>query len=47
MTPEANKSSNTADKIKSVKAAWGKAPAGLKKDASQQHFQTAEMAHAA
>jgi hypothetical protein len=44
MTPEVNK---TADKMKSVKAAWDKAPAGPKKDAALKHYEAAEKAHAA
>ncbi len=44
MTPEQNK---TADKMKSVKAAWDKAPAGPKKDAALKHYQAAEKAHTA
>ncbi|TCM76779.1 hypothetical protein [Rhodovulum steppense] len=41
MTPE---QTNTADKMKSVKAAWDKAPAGPKKDAALKHYQAAEKA---
>lgn len=33
-----------AEKLKSVKAAWDKAPAGPKKDASLKHYQAAEKA---
>lgn len=44
MTPEQNK---TADKMKSVKAAWDKAPSGPKKDAALKHYQAAEQAHTA
>ena len=44
MTPEQNK---TAEKMKSVKAAWDKAPAGPKKDAALKHYQAAEKAHTA
>lgn len=33
--------------MKSVKAAWDKAPAGPKKDASLKHYQAAEKAHTA
>lgn len=32
-------------KMKSVKAAWDKAPAGVKKDASFKHYSAAEKAH--
>ncbi len=39
--------SKTSDKMKSVKAAWDKAPAGPKKDASLKHYQAAEKSHAA
>lgn len=42
MTPEQNK---TAEKMKSVKAAWDKAPAGPKKDAALKHYQAAEKAN--
>jgi hypothetical protein len=45
MTPETNKSTNVADKMKSVKAAWDKAPSGPKKDAALKHYQAAEKAH--
>jgi hypothetical protein len=44
MTPEQTK---TADKMKSVKATWDKAPAGPKKDAALKHYQAAEKAHTA
>lgn len=37
----------TADKMKSVKAAWDKAPAGPKKDAALVHYQAAEKAQTA
>jgi hypothetical protein len=37
----------TADKMRSVKAAWDKAPAGPKKDAALKHFQAAEKADTA
>ena len=47
MTPEATKSAPAADKIKSGKAAWDKAPAGPKKDAALKHHQAAEKAHTA
>jgi hypothetical protein len=39
-TPE----QNTADKMKSVKAAWDKAPAGPKKEAALKHYQAAQKA---
>lgn len=38
---------NTAERMKSVKAAWDKAPAGPKKDAALKHYQAAEKAHSA
>ena len=38
---------NTADKMKAVKAAWDKAPAGPKKDAALKHYQAAEKAQTA
>lgn len=44
MTPEQNK---TAEKMKSVKAAWDKAPSGPKKDAALKHYQAAEKANIA
>lgn len=44
MTPDMNK---TAKKMKTVKAAWNKAPAGAKKDASLKHFEAAQKSHAA
>ncbi|KPQ05630.1 MAG: hypothetical protein HLUCCA12_14665 [Rhodobacteraceae bacterium HLUCCA12] len=37
----------TNEKMKSVKAAWDKAPAGPKKDAALKHYQAAEKAMAA
>lgn len=47
MTPDTNKSTNVADKMKTVKAAWDKAPSGSKKDAALKHYQAAEKAHTA
>lgn len=44
MTSEQNK---TVDKMKSVKAAWDKAPAGPKKDEALKHYEAAEKAHTA
>ncbi len=44
MIPEQNA---TAEKMKSVKAAWDKAPSGPKKDAALKHYQAAEKAHTA
>jgi len=44
MTPNATK---TADKMKSVKAAWDKAPAGPKKEAALKHYKAAEKANTA
>jgi hypothetical protein len=44
MTPDTSK---TAEKMKSVKAAWDKAPSGPKKDAAHKHYQAAEKAHTA
>jgi hypothetical protein len=37
----------SAEKMKTVKAAWDKAPAGPKKDAALKHYQAAEKAHTA
>lgn len=39
--------SSTNDKMKSVKAAWDKAPAGPKKDAALTHYKAAEKAQTA
>ena len=47
MTPETNKSTNVADKMKTVKAAWDKSPSGPKKEAAHKHYQAAETAHTA
>jgi len=44
MTPEQTK---TAEKMKSVKAAWDKAPSGPKNDAALRHYKTAEKAQTA
>ncbi|MCV2864386.1 hypothetical protein [Defluviimonas sp. WL0075] len=44
MTPETNKLTNVADKIKTVNAAWDKAPSGTKKDAALKHRQADETA---
>jgi hypothetical protein len=38
---------STADKMKTVKAAWDKAPAGSKKDTALTHYQAAEKAQTA
>lgn len=38
---------STNEKIKSVKAAWDKAPAGPKKDAALTHYKAAEKSHSA
>lgn len=38
---------NTAERMKAVKAAWDKAPAGPKKDTALRHYQAAEKAQAA
>jgi hypothetical protein len=45
-TPQ-TKTSAAADKMKTVKAAWDKAPSGPKKDAALKHYQAAEKAHTA
>lgn len=44
MTPDQNK---TADKMKSVKAAWDKASSGPKNDAALKHYRAAEKAYTA
>jgi len=36
---------NTAERMKTVKAAWDKAPAGPKKDAALKHYRAAEKAN--
>ncbi len=41
MTPQ----TNAAEKMKTVKAAWDKAPSGAKKDSALKHYQAAEKAH--
>jgi hypothetical protein len=38
---------NAESKMKTVKAAWDKEPAGAKKDASFKHYSAAEKAHKA
>lgn len=38
---------STTDKMKSVKDAWDKAPAGPKKDTALTHYQAAEKAQTA
>lgn len=47
MTSETDKSTSVAEKMKTVKAAWDKAPSGPKKDEALKHYQAAEKAHAA
>jgi hypothetical protein len=42
-----NKSTNTADKMKSVKAVWDKTPSGPKKDTARKHYDAAEKTHTA
>ena len=44
MTPDHNQ---TAEKMKSVKAAWDKTPTGPKKDAALKYYSAAEKALAA
>jgi hypothetical protein len=44
---ESTNMSTTAEKMKTVKAAWDKAPSGPKKDASLKHYQAAEKAQTA
>jgi len=44
---ESTNMSAAAEKMKTVKAAWDKAPSGPKKDASLKHYQAAEKAHTA
>jgi len=38
---------NTAEKMRTAKAAWDIAPIGAKKDAALRHYQAAEKAQAA
>ncbi|KIN71898.1 hypothetical protein [Sulfitobacter guttiformis] len=47
MTPEADKPTAIADKMKTVKTAWDKAPSGPKKHEALKHYQAAERAHTA
>ena len=47
MTPEVKKPMPAADQMKTVKAAWDKAPAGPEKDAGLKHCQLVEKAHTA
>jgi len=42
-----NRTPSAVDKMKTVKAAWDKAPAGPKKDAALKHYQAAEKAQTA
>ena len=42
-----NKAAKTAEKMKTVKAAWDKAPSGTKKDEALRHYRAAEKAHKA
>lgn len=42
-----NRFTSTTDEMKSVKAAWDKAPAGPKKDKSLTYYQAAEKAQTA
>ncbi len=42
-----NNFTSTQDQMKTVKAAWDKAPAGPKKDAALKHYQAAEKSQAA
>lgn len=39
-----NIATSTSDKMKTVKAAWDKAPTGPKKEAALKHYQAAEKA---
>lgn len=42
-----DKFTSTQDQMKTVKAAWEKAPSGPKKDAALKHYQAAEKSQAA
>ncbi len=44
---ESSNMTAASEKMKTVKAAWDKAPSGPKKDASLKHYQAAEKAHTA
>ena len=44
MTPQETR---TAEKMKSVKATWDKAPTGPQKEAALKHYRAAEKAHEA
>ncbi len=44
-TPKTGTHDASAERMKTVKAAWDKAPAGPKKDAALKHYQAAEKAH--
>lgn len=44
-TPQSHDAAS--EQMKSVKAAWDKAPSGPKKDAALKHYQAAEKAHTA
>lgn len=47
MKNDKEKTSNVSERLKTVKAAWDKAPAGSKKDDALKHYQAAETAHKA
>lgn len=44
MAFETQKQPTAAEQMKTVKAAWDKAPAGSKKDVAQKHYAAAETA---
>lgn len=45
--PQSTNMSAATEQMKTVKAAWDKAPAGPKKDAALKHYQAAEKARSA
>ncbi len=47
MDAKSPSTTNTADKMKTVKSAWDAAPAGPKKDAALKHYEAAQKAQTA
>ncbi|OSQ30809.1 hypothetical protein [Thalassospira sp. MCCC 1A03138] len=47
MKEQQSSGQSAAEKMKTVKAAWDKAPSGPKKEAALKHYQAAETAHKA
>jgi hypothetical protein len=44
MTTHENPHTVAAEQMKTIKAAWDAAPAGVKKDAAEKHYKAAESA---